>query len=318
MTERANYASGSEPSRLFPILYGQIVFHDGYADYRKAQRISEEFLRLAENESADGPALVARRMLGTCLFLRGEISAGRKNMEEALASYDPTRHGALTFQYGADQRSAGLAWLALALFLLGYPAQARRASHEAIVLAKDTGHAITQAHALRVGGCFLHVASRDKRDAQEQAAELEAFAVQQRLPYWRAEAQFISAWASVESMPTEDAISQMCRLLSDLAVPGMGADQPFLLALLADAYGHCQQFRKALDVIDEALSTIRNTDEFWWVADIYRLKGQMLLYLNVDNAPLGEACFEKAISIAQRQSARCGASTGCSRSSRVG
>ena len=38
---------GGNPEQLFPILYGQIVFHPGHADYRKGQRLAEEFLHLA-------------------------------------------------------------------------------------------------------------------------------------------------------------------------------------------------------------------------------------------------------------------------------
>jgi predicted ATPase len=290
--------------QLFPILYGQIVVHDSHADYRKGQQLSEEFLRLAENQSADDPALVARRMLGVSLFLGGEVEAGRKNIEQALALYDPSRHRALTFQYGADQRSAGLAWLALALFLLGYPTQAKRASQEAIALAQDIGHAITLAHALRIGGCFLGVAGRDICTAREQAAILKAYATQQRLPFWLAEAELISAWTSVESIPKLNSVSQARKALAELNVPGMGQDEPFLLAMFAEIYGRNGQAAAGLQVVDEALASIRVADEFWWAADIHRLKGQLLLSLSADNVSAAEACYEKAIRVAQRQCAK--------------
>src|SRR5262249_33439668 len=149
-------------------------------DARTAQRLAEEFLRSAEEQGAEGPALVARRMLGITLFLRGELPASRSCFEQALSVYDPVRHSALTFQYGADQRSAGLAWLALGLWLLGYPAQAERAAREAIAFAREIGHAITLAHALRLAGCSLDVVRRNPRSAREHATALEEYSERQR------------------------------------------------------------------------------------------------------------------------------------------
>jgi predicted ATPase len=258
---------------------------------------------LAETQGADGPVLAARRMLGTCLFLCGELSASRECIERALAVYDPARHRALTFQYGAEHQSAGLAWLALDLFLLGYPVQAAQAGHKAIILAKGVAHAITEAHALRVGGCFLSAARRDKRSAYEQASALKAYSVQQRLEYWRAQAEFILAWATEEPTPEEAAL-QMRQTLAELDLTETRTERSFFLALLADTYGRCGQLAAGLDVLDEALAAAQNADEYWWVADIYRLKGQMLLSLGAGNSAAAEEYYKRAISTAQRQSAK--------------
>jgi predicted ATPase len=147
--------------QLLPILYGQIVFRMGRGALPAGHQLAEEFLRLAEEQGEEGPALAARRMLGVALFQRGDPSASRSCIEQALALYNPAKHKALTFQYGADQRSAGLAWLALDLWLLGYPTQAERAGREAIALAKEIGHALGVAHALRIGGCYVDIIRRD-------------------------------------------------------------------------------------------------------------------------------------------------------------
>jgi class 3 adenylate cyclase/tetratricopeptide (TPR) repeat protein len=288
--------------QLFPILYGQGVFRLGYGQFRKAQSLFEEFLCLAGNEGAAGPTLVAHRMLGTSLFLRGELSAGRRSLEEALSLYDLTTHRALAFQYGADTRSAALAWLALDLCLLGFPTQAERAGHKAIALAKDIAHAITQAHALRIGGCFLSVVRRDIRGAREHAAALKAYSAQQRMPLFRAVAEFILACTSAESGPTPNTVSRMRTVLAEIEAGELRANQPFLFSLLAEACAGARQAKAGLGVLDEALAAIETPDEFWWVAEIYRLKG-LLLSLDTDNA-LAEVCYRKAISIAQRQGAR--------------
>src|SRR6185369_11885577 len=99
--------------QLSPILYGQIVVRMSRGEQRAARQLAEEFLRLAEKQGEDGPALAARRMFGISLFERGDPSMSRSCFEEVLSLYDPSKHKALTFQYGSDQRSTTLAWLAL-------------------------------------------------------------------------------------------------------------------------------------------------------------------------------------------------------------
>jgi predicted ATPase len=42
----------------------------------------------------------------------------------------------------------------------------------------------------------------------------------------------------------------------------------------------------------------------WWEAELYRLKGQLLLQQSSDNATEAESCFQQAISIAKKQSAK--------------
>jgi predicted ATPase len=81
------------------------------------------------------------------------------------------------------------------------------------------------------------------------------------------------------------------------------AERPFLLALLAEAHGRHGQPAAGLKVLDEALAAIQNVDEDWWVADIHRLRGQLLLFLDTDHAA-AEGCYKKAIDLAQRQSAK--------------
>jgi tetratricopeptide (TPR) repeat protein len=289
-------------SQLFPILYGQGVFRLDRGEFREGLKAFEEYVRLAVGEDAEGPALVGRRMLGTSHFISGDLCDARKHLEQALATYDSRRHSALTFQYGADQRSAALAWLGLDLCVLGFPAQAKETGDKAIALAKDSSHALTLAHALRIGGCYLSAVQRDLDRARDHAAALKDYAAQQRMPYWGDEAEFILAWSSLPSTQTQNHTSQMHTILAESKAIGL-VNKPFLFTLLADAYRQAGQPASALSALAEALAVLKNQDEYWWAAEIYRLQGQMRLSLNSDNAA-AEACYKNAIGLARRQSGK--------------
>jgi class 3 adenylate cyclase/tetratricopeptide (TPR) repeat protein len=288
-------------SQLFPILYGQGVFRLDRGDLREGLKVFEEFVRVAVGEDAQGPALVGKRMLGTSLFCLGALDAGRKHLEDALSSYEPWRHSALTFQYGADTRSAGLAWLCLDLCALGFPAQAKEAGDKAIALAKDSSHAVTVAHALRIGGCYLSAVRRELDRARDHAAALKNYSAQQRMPYWREEAEFILAWSSHPSTPTQNELSQMHTIMVEKEI-GL-VHKPFLFTLLADAYARAGQPASALSALAEALAGIKNQDEYWWAAEIYRLQGQMRRSLGSDKAAV-EECYRYAVGLARRQSGK--------------
>jgi predicted ATPase len=73
--------------------------------------------------------------------------------------------------------------------------------------------------------------------------------------------------------------------------------------VLAEAYGHVGQPEAELAVLTEALSVAATTEVRWWDAEIYRLQGDLLLYLPSPDVSEGEASFHQALDVAPRQGA---------------
>lgn len=83
------------------------------------------------------------------------------------------------------------------------------------------------------------------------------------------------------------------------------------LALLAEAHWKAGQAEAGLQVVTEALAVADRTHERLYVAELYRLKGELTLQQScADGAGAGagwdeaEACFRQAIAIARRQGAQ--------------
>jgi predicted ATPase len=86
---------------------------------------------------------------------------------------------------------------------------------------------------------------------------------------------------------------------------GSVLELPWYLALLAGAYGIVGQTAEGLDAIAEALAQVASTNERFYEAEIYRVKGELLLqHGGPDGAAGAEACFRQALDIARLQSAR--------------
>jgi len=86
--------------------------------------------------------------------------------------------------------------------------------------------------------------------------------------------------------------------------------QPYFSVLLAQAYGKMERVEEGLTVVAEALATIDKTRERNSEAELYRLKGELLLAQEGlrpqaegarEKTEEAEGCFLRAIEIAQKQ-----------------
>jgi hypothetical protein len=102
----------------------------------------------------------------------------------------------------------------------------------------------------------------------------------------------------------------------ELATPS-----PIHLARLAEAYGKGRKIEEGLTAVAEALATVDKTEERFWEAELYRLKGELTLQqFRVQSSKLkveknlesgvrspefvAEECFLKAVVIARQQQAK--------------
>jgi len=70
------------------------------------------------------------------------------------------------------------------------------------------------------------------------------------------------------------------------------------------AYGQSGQAEEGLLLLAEALAVMDDTGERRDEAELYRIKGELLLRLAVSDAPQAEACFQQALAVARRQQAK--------------
>jgi predicted ATPase len=85
---------------------------------------------------------------------------------------------------------------------------------------------------------------------------------------------------------------------------GQKLNRPYYLALLAEAYGQAGQPELGLPCLAEALTLVETTEERWWEAEVYRLKGELLLRLSPPDVPQAIACLHQALDVARRQQAK--------------
>jgi predicted ATPase len=112
-------------------------------------------------------------------------------------------------------------------------------------------------------------------------------------------------WALAVQGQFDQGITQLRRGLETCQATGATIEQPYFLALLADAYGHAGQISAGLDAITEALELVRNSRAFFFEAEIHRLRGVFLLQTGLkENVPNAESSFQQALDLAREQQAK--------------
>jgi predicted ATPase len=74
--------------------------------------------------------------------------------------------------------------------------------------------------------------------------------------------------------------------------------------LLAEACKKAGQAGEGIALLAEALMAVDNTGERLYEAELYRLKGELLLRPAAADAPQAEACLQQAVDVARRQQAK--------------
>lgn len=291
-------------SQQFPVLYGFWAVQYVRMAVREQQNLAGHILALAEQHPDPERLCVAHRICGATNEMMGELSAAREHLEQAIALYDPQRHGFTAFTFGQDLGVAVLSHLVWVLWLLGYPDQASRRQAEALALARSVGHKNTQGFALMysaMAGAYGH----DLGVAADHSASLLELAREQKFDLWRAGATVVQGWAMARQGRGAVGIAAIERGLAEWTDSGAEWMRPFFLSLLADACALSGDVRRALEELDEAIAAVERTGQCWPDAELHRLRGQFLTALP-DGGRQGDAsaALQRAIQIAQRQSAK--------------
>jgi predicted ATPase len=113
----------------------------------------------------------------------------------------------------------------------------------------------------------------------------------------------LQGWALSEQGQREG-IALIREGLAAYQATGAGSFRPYHLALLAGGYRSAGQADEALSAVAEALAWADKNDERFYEAELHRFKGELLLKQDQSNTAEAQRCFQWAIAIARKQSAK--------------
>jgi predicted ATPase len=197
--------------------------------------------------------------------------------------------------------AASLSFFAGDLAILGFLDQATNVSQEVVAWAQGMSRPLTLLLAL----VYVSLADQFRGDvqaAEEHSASALGMASEYRFPHFASVATVVEGWARGCRGQAESGIVEMRRGISGLEATGVRTPT-FLLVPLAETYVKIGQPEEASRLIAGALETAQQTGQRLHEAELYRLKGELLLKPPC-NEPEAETCFQRAIEIARGQSAK--------------
>ena len=291
--------------QLVPVLHGLWTYHIVRAQHTSAVALGEQVLKLGADTDDDGLLLQGNMEVGWSHFFLGELEQARKHLESALALYDHERHGSHAFIYGDDPATSSRSALALVLWLLGYADQSLRHSEDNLALLRSViNHPYSVAFGLNVAA-ILREYRGDAPETRALAEEALVLTETRGLVYVSAMASILKGWALTQEGELDEGTAQMRRALAAQLATGAEMARPYWLSLIAEACHRTGAVHEGLALLDEAEAAVELTHECCWEAEIYRLRGQLLLAASDPTASASaEACYRRALEVARRQGAR--------------
>jgi class 3 adenylate cyclase/predicted ATPase len=289
--------------QMFPALFGLWGFYDVRANLQVALELGEQLLAAAQQEQDPALLVLGYRALGETCFWRGDVVEARTHLERLSALYDRERHRSLAFLYGSDPGAGGLGFLAGTLWMLGYPDQAVQRSQEALALAQQLSHPFTLAFALMTMTYLYHF-RRDEQEVLACTEKLLALATKHGFAQSWATATRYRGWALNVQGQIEEGMNLIDQGSKAYLATGAGISRPYVLALLAEALGKIGRVKEGLFAFPEALGLIEKNKDRLYEAELYRIKGELVLQSEGHNMLEAEGCFQQAIEIARQQSAK--------------
>jgi class 3 adenylate cyclase/tetratricopeptide (TPR) repeat protein len=292
-----------DPRQLFGIMLGMWEWRIVRGDLRLCVDLAADGMALAERLNDPGIMMEALFMPGVTMFYRGEFAGARACYEKAVAAFDDRERTKFWAAYtGHNAGVTHRCYLALVLWHLGYPDQAIRVDRQARELARTIGHAYSLGHAVDFTA-YLHHYCRLGAEVQAAAEEETALGAEQGFQLWQALGTLHKGAGMLLQGRREEALPLL--LKGYRAFRGTGAEVrvPTYLGLLGDAYTRCARYEDAHKALDEGLAVAEKNDDRSHEAELYRLKGELLLAESPDGAA-AEGCFRQAIVTARRQQSR--------------
>ena len=289
-------------------LYFLANYHWLRAEHGAALEFTEQMMNLARKADDRLSLAVTHSLHGTLSFIMGEWSSALEHLGQMNAYYNPQEHSHLGFIYGQDPGIISLCSTASVLWCLGYPDQALEQSRKMLAVARQVGHPFSLAAALAMDSLF-HLLRRDVGALEERGKEVAKLGEEKGFLFIVGVGRFKLGWVAARQGRVEEGLAKLHQALELYRATGVRFTLTDLLGSLAEAYGMAGEIEKGLEFMSQALAEVERGGERYYEAELFRLKGELLLRKSgANDRPAlekeAEACFQQSLAVARRQMAK--------------
>ena len=268
-------------------------------DFEAGRELAETLLTMAQPAKAPAVRAGAHHVLGVADFCIGRFPAAHEHFEQAVELFG----GAPLRNYGAYFAQNASNVLVAVLLILGYPSTALSKADELLGAARRGSD--PNAIAINLFSyCMHHLLLRDTRMMAERADELLSVALEHEMRINLLAATFFRGWVIAAAERGEEGIAEMGRSISDPIATAGWRSSRFMPPALAETCGKHGRAEEGLDWVAKGLATAEQTGLRPAEAELYRVKGELLMIKDPENVAEAERSVRTAIDVARRQDAK--------------
>jgi predicted ATPase len=249
--------------------------------------------------------LYGHQMMTRAFHYLGDQVAARRCVDEVLAQLDDAVAIPRWYTYfQADHAMFTRVILARILWLHGYPEQAARLSIAAVEDVLAYGHPQWSCYQLIGVGIPIALLLDDRRMATRYVNALMEQAVRGHMPIFEVCARCFEGALRVQTGDFAAGAHALRRAVDELTHTGFTMHLLMFLSFLAEGLGQSGQVVEGLAVIDEALAESERNEARWYLAELLRVRGELVLREGAAAAQYtAEQCFRQGIECARQQGA---------------
>jgi predicted ATPase len=288
-----------EDSRLVRALSSLSILHFTRGESARGLELARRCIAMASAIRDSWLLADLGNVAGILAYSCGNLREAASHFESALREL-PKMSSAVSPQTGILYGSMIPCQVALNLQQLGRVNEAARAAEESLRYARGAGHLFSLAYA-HYAGAFLALRRRQADLARAYSEEAIAVSEEHGFAEWLRQSRFFHGWALAELGQTAEGLSEMEAGIAEIERFGGVPQLQYLKALHAERLARNGKWAEAVPLLNRSLARIKDSGERAALAEILRLKGEVLLMCERPATTEAEKCFREALEVARAQ-----------------
>jgi predicted ATPase/DNA-binding winged helix-turn-helix (wHTH) protein len=285
-------------------LWGLCIDQFNNGEFHTALGYAERFAELVAGSNDPVDLVMGDRILATALHYIGDQKNARLHIDRVLEHLAALAQQPHIVRLRFDMRVSTHYFQARILWLQGFADQALRVVEHNVDEGRSIGHALSFCSVLGQGACPIAFLAGDFDVAARYGAMLLDHTERHPMRLWQLWARCFNGMVMAQRGEVTAGLHVLRR---ELEQAGDAKFLPrFLLPLgqLAACLGEAGEITEGLAIVDDALARCKARAEGWYLAELIRIRGELILDLGgSDAAAKAEGEYLSALDCARRQGA---------------
>jgi predicted ATPase/DNA-binding winged helix-turn-helix (wHTH) protein len=285
-------------------LWGLCIDQFNNGNVRTALDFAQRFAALVGGSTDPIELMMADRIVATAHHYLGDQRSARRHIDRALAREAGLARRSRTISAGFDLLVSAHYFQARILWLQGFAAQAMRVVQYNIEEGRAAGQALSFCSVLGQGACPIAFLAGDLDAAEQYGAMLIEHTERYPVRLWNIWAR---CFLGLVATRRGDVAGGLQTLRAGLAQAGEARFLPRFMLLQgeqAQYLGSTGEADAALRGLDQMLARSEAREENWYVPELLRIRGELLLLRDGRNASAAvETVFRQSLDMAHGQGA---------------